>query len=97
VAIVSGLVKGSAFLDCQDGTGATPLRRDAHFLHATTSIILPQAVADPNLGDHGCGMSPLHAAAWTGCGEVVANPLEAGADLELPDAQRPLPFSTRQF
>lgn len=84
MAVVSGLVKGSAFLDRQDGNGATPLHQAAHISHATTSIIFLQACAGPNIGDHGCGMSPLHAAAGTGCEEgVVPNLLEAGADFKL--------------
>ena len=80
VATVSGLVKGGAFLDWQDGNGETPLHRAVHFHHATISRILLQAGADPNLRDHN-GASPLHVAATTGCVETVSDLLEAGADV----------------
>ncbi|CAN0527134.1 unnamed protein product, partial [Scytosiphon promiscuus] len=79
VAMVSGLLRGGAFLDWQDGTGDTPLHRAAHFHHATISRILLQAGADPNLRDHR-GVSPLYIAAGTGCGEIVADLLEAGSN-----------------
>ena len=85
VAMVSGLAKGGAFLDWQDGTGFTPLHRAAHFHHATISRVLLQADADPNLCDHS-GVSPLHVAIFTGCVEIVADLLKAGADMEHRDA-----------
>lgn len=91
VGMVSGLVNGGAFIDWQDVAGATPLHRAAHFRHNTTSRVLLQAGADPNLSDHG-GMSPLHVAACTGSKEVVANLLQAGADFELVMADGHSPF-----
>ena len=84
VAMVSGLVKGGAFLDWQDGTGDTPLHRAVHFNHVNISRVLLLAGADPNLRDHR-GASPLHIAACTGCRDIVADLLEAGADLEHRD------------
>lgn len=82
VAMVSGLVKGGAFLGWRDGTGYTPLHRAVHFHHAIVSRLLLQAGADPNPRDHH-GASPLHVAAGTGREEIVADLLEAGADTEL--------------
>ncbi|CAM9603471.1 unnamed protein product [Laminaria digitata] len=84
VAMISGLVKGGAFLDWRNETGDTPLHRAAHFQHITISRILLQAGADPNLRNHS-GASPLHVAACTGRGEVVADLLEAGAGMEHRD------------
>ena len=82
VAIVSGLVKGGAFLDWQDKNGQSPLHRAVHFRHAIISRILLQAGADPDLRDNRSA-SPLHVAACTGYGEIVAELLEVGADMEL--------------
>ncbi|CAM9228794.1 unnamed protein product, partial [Laminaria digitata] len=70
VAMVSGLVKGGAFLDWRNGSGGTPLHRAVQFRHATILRILLQAGADPNIHDHG-GASPLQVVATTGYGEVV--------------------------
>ena len=81
VTMVSGLVKGGAFLDWQNEKGDTPLHRAAYFRHAVTSRVLLQAGADPDIRDH-VGVSPLHVAACTGCGEMVANLINVGADLE---------------
>ena len=82
VVTVSGLVKGGAFLDWQDGSGHTPLRLAAHFHHDTISRILLKAGANPNLTDH-LGTSPLHVAAFDGRGRMVADLLGAGANKEL--------------
>ncbi|CAM9610814.1 unnamed protein product, partial [Laminaria digitata] len=62
VATVSGLVRGGAFLDWQDGTGETPLHRAAYFNHVSISRILLQAGAATNIRSH-VGASPLHVAA----------------------------------
>ena len=82
VAAVSGLVKGGAFLDWQDGTGDTPLHRALYFDHVRIASILLKAGANPNLRDRR-GASPLHIAAFTGCWQIVPALLEAGADMEL--------------
>ena len=81
VAIVSGLAKGGAFLDWQNGNGETPLHRAVHHNHVAILRVLLQAGADPNIRDRR-GTSPLHIAACTGCGEIVAELLRAGADME---------------
>ena len=81
VAMISGLVKGGAFLDWQDGTGDTPLHKAVHFDHIIISRVLLQAGADPNIRDCN-GASPLHIAACTGHWEIVSDLLEAGADME---------------
>ncbi|CAM9237143.1 unnamed protein product, partial [Laminaria digitata] len=62
LAMVSGLIKGGAFLDWQDATGDTPLHRAAQFHHVTISKMLLRAGANPNLRDQH-GASPLHVAA----------------------------------
>ncbi|CAM9454738.1 unnamed protein product, partial [Laminaria digitata] len=62
VAMVSGLVRGGAFLDWQDGTGDTPLHRAVYFNHVTILRILLQAGAATNVRGH-AGASPLHVAA----------------------------------
>ncbi|CAM9146667.1 unnamed protein product, partial [Laminaria digitata] len=81
VAMVSGLVKGGAFLDWQDGNGETSLFRAVHVHHGAISRVLLRAGADPNLSDR-LGVSPLHVAAFNGRVDVAAALLEAGADLE---------------
>ncbi|CAM9814283.1 unnamed protein product, partial [Laminaria digitata] len=82
VVTVSGLIKGSAFLDWQDGTGDTPLYRAVLFRHDTILRILLKAGADPNLSDKH-NICPLHFAAFGGHGQMVADLLDAGADTEL--------------
>ncbi|CAN0540629.1 unnamed protein product, partial [Scytosiphon promiscuus] len=81
VGMVSGLAKGGAFLDWQNGNGETPLHRAVHFRHVAISRVLLNAGADPNLRDRR-GTSPLHVAACTGCGEIVLDLLRAGTDVE---------------
>ena len=81
VAMISGLVKGGAFLDWQDANGETPLHRAVHFHHGIVSSILLKAGANPNVRDHN-GFSPLLVAACTGSVEIAADLLKAGADKE---------------
>ena len=81
VPMVSGLVKGGAFLDWQDASGDTPLHRAVYFKHIIISRILLQAGAKTNIRGH-ASASPLHVAAFTGCVEIVADLVTAGADME---------------
>ena len=82
VVTVSGLVKGGAFLDWQDGIGNTPLHQAALLHHDTVSRILLKAGANPNISDY-LGTCPLHVAAFGGRDQMVTDLLEAGADREL--------------
>ena len=81
VGTVSGLAKGGALLDWQDGTGETPLHRAVQFHHVAISMVLLLAGVDAELRDHE-GSSALHMAASAGLGEIIGGHLEAGADLE---------------
>ncbi|CAM9540540.1 unnamed protein product, partial [Laminaria digitata] len=72
--------KGAKMVYSYNRNGETPLRRAVHSQYVAISKVLLLAGADPDLRDRR-GTSPLHVAACTGCGEILADLLKAGAEV----------------
>ena len=65
-----------------DSHGNTPLASASYQDHANVVRVLVEAWADPNVGHHNVGLTPLHMASFVGSEETARALLECSADTQ---------------